>query len=101
MSAPAIATGMRVRVRRAFPPGHIRVPRYAMGAVGVVEERVGAFPDPEELAYGRSGEPPVPLYRVAFRQADLFPDDDAAPGDLLIMDIYETWLTPLTTGVGS
>ena len=63
------AVGQRVRVRRAFPPGHVRTPAYVRGKAGVIEDLAGHFANPEELAYGRDGLPRQALYRVRFRQS--------------------------------
>src|SRR5262249_5999549 len=82
------APGDRVVVRGAEPPGHLRTPYYIRGRAGVVERICGAFPNPEELAYGRDGTPARPLYRVRFRQADVWPDY-AGPGeDAVEVEIY-------------
>jgi nitrile hydratase len=84
--------GQRVRVRAADPPGHVRTPHYTRGHFGVIESRAGSFANPEELAYGRGGEPLVPLYRVRFQQKQLWPDYAGAPHDTVVVDIYEHWL---------
>ncbi|MGE3453434.1 MAG: SH3-like domain-containing protein, partial [Burkholderiales bacterium] len=42
--------GDKVKVRRAYPLGHIRTPFYIRGHSGVVERICGAFANPEELA---------------------------------------------------
>src|SRR6185436_197688 len=63
--------GDAVRVLAAAPLGHVRTPWYIRGHRGVVERICGAFPNPEELAYARTGEPRQPLYRVRFVQKDL------------------------------
>lgn len=96
MTAARYAPGDRVRVRRAFPPGHVRTPYYARGAAGVVERVCGAFRNPEELAFGRDGRPAQPLYRVRFAQAVLWPGYDGPPGDTLDIELYEHWLEPAT-----
>jgi carboxyl-terminal processing protease len=75
-------------------PGHIRTPAYIRGLVGVVERACGPFPNPEELAYGRSGLPRLPLYRVRFRQADIWPDYAGVPADTLEIELYGHWLVP-------
>ena len=65
--------GDRVRIKRAFPPGHRRTPYYIRGKHGVIERICGAFPNPEELAYGFDGEPAKVLYRVRFQQQHVWP----------------------------
>ena len=54
---------------------------------------LGAFANPEDLAFGRDGLPRKRLYRVRFRQADLWPDYRGAPDDTLDAEIYSHWLT--------
>lgn len=88
----AFRPGDAVRVRVAYPPGHVRAPFFCRGKQGVVEELLGAFANPEELAYGRPGEPLLPLYRVLFRQTDLWPDYDGPDRDTAVIDVYENWL---------
>jgi nitrile hydratase len=92
--AARFAPGQRVRVRRADGPGHIRTPRYVRGMSGVVERLCGAFPNPEELAFNRPGLPAQPLYRVRFRQTELWPDYAGPPNDTLEVEIYQHWLEP-------
>ena len=84
--------GDRVRVRSAFPIGHVRTPYYVRGKYGMVERVCGAFPNPEELAYARRGLPPQPLYRVRFLQCEVWPDYAGQPFDVLEVDIYQHWL---------
>jgi nitrile hydratase len=86
--------GDAVTVRRAYPPGHIRTPHYIRGKTGVVERICGSFADPEELAYGRSGLPARPLYRVRFAQRQVWPDYAGASADTVDIEIYEHWLEP-------
>jgi hypothetical protein len=86
--------GDRVRVKRALPPGHRRTPHYVRGKMGVVERVCGAFPNPEELAYGFDGEPKRVLYRVRFRQRDLWAQYAGPESDHLELEIYEHWLEP-------
>jgi hypothetical protein len=86
--------GERVVVRTAFPPGHLRTPHYLRGRVGVVDDVAGCFANPEELAYGRDGRPERALYRVRFRQVDLWPDYAGAAADTAVADLFEHWLEP-------
>ena len=84
--------GDKVRVRKAFPLGHIRTPYYIRGHAGVVERLCGSFGNPEELAQQRSGEPRQPLYRVRFRQKDVWPDYAGNADDVLEVEIFQHWL---------
>lgn len=90
--------GDRVRVRRAFPPGHVRTPWYVRGQEGVVERLCGAFANPEELAYNRPGTPRQPLYRVRFPQRALWPDYAGTASDTVEVEIYQHWLEPGDSG---
>jgi nitrile hydratase len=86
--------GDRVMIKRAFPPGHRRTPYYIRGKVGVIERICGAFPNPEELAYGFDGEPAKVLYRVRFQQSHVWPDYRGPARDVIEMEIFEHWLVP-------
>jgi hypothetical protein len=92
------AVGDKVRVKRAFPPGHRRTPYYIRGKQGVIERICGAFPNPEELAYGFDGEPAKVLYRVRFAQKHVWPGYRGPDRDIIEMEIYEHWLEPDDTG---
>jgi len=92
MRTPKFTVGQRVRVRAAFPPGHIRTPYYTRGRVGTIESLAGIHPNPEHRAYSRHDQPPVPVYRVRFRQPELWPDYTGNPQDTTIVDIFEHWL---------
>lgn len=86
------AAGERVCVKKAFPPGHVRTPYYCRGHVGVIERLCGSFPNPEELAYNRSGLPAVPLYRVRFVARDVWGDYAENPHDVIEIEIFQHWL---------
>ncbi|MBO6836792.1 MAG: nitrile hydratase subunit beta [Alphaproteobacteria bacterium] len=88
----AYAVGDTVQVRYATPPGHVRTPYYCRGHAGVVERVCGRFHNPEELAYGRAGEDLLTLYRVRFRQRDLWPDYSGPETDTVEIELYEHWL---------
>jgi nitrile hydratase subunit beta len=88
----AFGIGQAVRVRAIYPPGHVRTPHYLRGRSGVVESIAGHFANPEELAYGRDGLPKRALYRVRFRQAELWPDYAGPAADTAVVDLYEHWL---------
>ena len=86
--------GDSVRVKLAFPPGHRRTPCYIRGKTGVIERICGAFPNPEELAYGFDGEPKKVLYRVRFLQKHVWPDYRGPARDVIELEIFEHWLEP-------
>lgn len=95
--------GDTVLVRNDWPEAagkrvHIRTPHFVRGHEGVVERVLGAFPNPEDLAFGRPGLPPKTLYQVKFAQRALFPDGKGAAHDTLTADIFEHWLEPATGG---
>ncbi len=89
---PRFAVGDAVWVRAAYPPGHVRTPFYIRGKRGVIERLCGQYANPEELAYGRDGKPRLPLYRVRFRQCEVWPGYTGAPEDTLDVEIYQHWL---------
>ncbi|MBI3516802.1 MAG: nitrile hydratase subunit beta, partial [Proteobacteria bacterium] len=74
--------------------GHVRTPWYIRGHVGTIERYCGAFPNPEELAYARNGLPAQPLYRVQFRQKDVWPGYAGPAHDTIDIEIYQHWLEP-------
>jgi hypothetical protein len=86
--------GDHVVVKASYPPGHQRTPHYVRGKRGVIERVCGAFANPEELAYGLDGEPQRVLYRVRFRQCELWSDYSGPERDALELEIYEHWLEP-------
>jgi nitrile hydratase subunit beta len=97
------APGDPVRVRDDWPEGlaaktgakvHIRTPHFLRGAQGTVETVLGAYPNPEDLAFGRPAEP-KPLYQVKFAQRSLFQSAKGAAADTLVADLYEHWLEPV------
>jgi hypothetical protein len=93
MSA-AFNTGDKVRVIITHPPGHRRTPYYIRGKIGEIERVCGAYPNPEELAYGFDGLPKKTLYRVRFRQKEVWSEYNGPEADTVDVDIYEHWLRP-------
>lgn len=96
------APGDPVRVRDDWPEAqaaktgrrvHIRTPYFVRGAEGTVERVLGAFANPEDLAFGRPAETRS-LYQVKFAQRALFPQGGGGLRDSLIADLFEHWLEP-------
>lgn len=85
--------GARVRVKTARPERivrmHLRTPHYVRGREGVVTRALGRFPNPEDLAFAREGEPRI-LYHVEFPQAPVW--NEGEPGDTLLVELFEHWL---------
>ena len=89
--------GDPVRVIDAWPeaagPVHIRTPHYIRGASGVVTRRLGDFPNPEDLAFGRPAAL-TPLYHVQFDLLALWPPGEPGSNapDTLLVEIFDHWL---------
>jgi hypothetical protein len=92
---PGFREGDRVTVRAAYPIGHVRAPYYIRGKSGVIERYCGAYANPEELAYARPGLPRQPLYRVRFKQSEVWQDYQGAQSDTVDVEIYQHWLESL------
>jgi hypothetical protein len=92
---PAFAPGAHVRVKYDWPetrgPVHIRTPHYLRGMQGIVTRQLGAFPNPEDLAFARPAER-RPLYHVVFDQTAVW--QEGLAGDELLVEIFEHWLEP-------
>lgn len=95
LSAPfgEFARGDSVRVRDDFPDRHHRTPRFVKGKRGVVRAASGPFIDPESRAHGGDGLPKRLLYHVEFSQRDIWGERHPPNGDVLLLDLYEQWLT--------
>ena len=95
MSGERFAPGTPVRVRDDWPeargPAHIRTPHYVRGVRGRIVRGLGAYPNPEDLAFARPA-PRIPLYHVAFDPAAVWPD--AQSRDELLVEVFEHWLEP-------
>ena len=85
--AERFAPGTRVRTRRADPPHHTRLPRYARGAVGTVLEAEGEHPLADDRARGIAS-PPQTVYAVRFDARELFGEGDHA----VTLDLWESYL---------
>jgi len=64
--------GDKVRVKDDHVPGHVRMPAYIRGKVGVVVSESSAFPFPDAEAHGVKSVD-EPTYDVRFRTEDLWP----------------------------
>jgi nitrile hydratase len=65
---------------------------YVRGKTGHIERVLDLFLDPEAEGYGRNEGGKIRLYRVRFKQRDLWPDYAGGPEDELQIEMYEPWL---------
>jgi nitrile hydratase len=86
------SSGDYVRVKRMHPPGHTRCPRYARGAVGVVEAVRGADRLPDRAVYGERVDP-EPVYSIVFGSEELWGPSDE-PAWKVSLDMWESYLEP-------
>jgi nitrile hydratase beta subunit len=85
------SVGDRVRTRAGSVDHHTRLPGYAAGQVGTVERVHGAHVFPDTHAH-ELGEQPQWLYTVVIDATDIW--DDAAPGQTVAVDAWESYLSP-------
>ena len=85
--------GTTVRVKNDWPethgPVHIRTPHYVRGMQGTVVRHLGAFANPEDLAFARPAATRQ-LYHVRFDQPSIW--QDGRTGDEVQVEIFEHWL---------
>ncbi|NOU06028.1 MAG: nitrile hydratase subunit beta [Hyphomicrobiaceae bacterium] len=84
--------GQLVRVDDRSAVGHCRAPWYLRGQVGEIVEVLGVFRDPEKLAYHKPGVPRIPLFKVRFKQSQIWPGYVGSPRDVLEADLTANWL---------
>ena len=90
---PAFELGKKVLTLTYQPTGHTRMPSYAHGRCGVIEQRHGNHVFPDTNAHG-AGENPQPLYGVRFEARDLWWGAQADPRHSVRLDLFEDYLTP-------
>lgn len=91
---PGFAAGDRVRTRSGEVPHHTRLPGYARGKLGRVEQVRGTHVYADSNAQGL-GEQPQWLYTVVFAGSELW-GEDAAEGLTVSVDAWEPYLEPVT-----
>lgn len=90
-SQARFAVGDRVRTRSGSVDHHTRLPQYVAGRVGTIERVHGVHVFADAHAHDQ-GEQPQWLYTVVFQATDLW--DDAAPGQAVSVDAWESYLHP-------
>jgi len=90
--APRFRAGQRVRARQINPVGHTRLPRYARGRAGLIEQDRGvqAFPDTHLTAPVASAQH---VYSVRFTARELW-GEAASPHDAVYLDLWDDYLEP-------
>jgi nitrile hydratase len=81
--------GDRVRVRAEYVPGHVRMPAYIRGKVGVVVSETPAYPFPDAHAHGVEAQD-EPTYDVRFRSEDLWPN--SSDSALVHAGVFQSYL---------
>jgi nitrile hydratase len=81
--------GDRVRVKTDHVPGHVRMPAYIRGKVGVVVSESPAYPFPDAHAHGVEAED-EPTYDVRFRAQDLW--GGSADPALVHVGVFQSYL---------
>ena len=87
--AARFQVGQRVRARNINPVGHTRLPRYARGRLGIVDQLRGVFPIPDAGAGGK----PQNLYSVRFPARELW-GEQSVPQDAVYIDMWDDYLEP-------
>jgi nitrile hydratase len=87
------AVGERVRVRAAAVDHHTRLPGYARGKIGRIDQVLGVHVFADAHAQGL-GEQPQWLYTVVFSARELW-GNQAAQGQSVSIDAWELYLEPL------
>ena len=101
-TTPRFKPGDAVIVRQedlatAWTKPHLRTPGYIFGKAGTVERVCGSFDNPELLTIGLAG-PSQPLYRIRFRQSDVWKEYGGHPNDTVDVEVYQPWLEGTTVG---
>lgn len=91
---PRYAVGELVMTTAVPVSGHTRLPAYVRGRMGTVTAIHGGWVLPDSNAHGR-GEHPQHLYSVRFEGTELW-GGEAEPGQAVYLDLFETYLSPVT-----
>jgi nitrile hydratase subunit beta len=81
--------GDRVRARSEHIPGHVRLPAYVRGKIGVVVGESPPYPFPDAHAHGVVAED-EPTYDVRFSSVELWPN--AADAAFVHVGVFQSYL---------
>jgi nitrile hydratase beta subunit len=85
--------GDRVRVRDEHVAGHVRMPAYIRGKIGIVVAESPAYPFPDAHAHGIEAQD-EPTYDVRFRSDDLWPN--SSDRALVHAGVFQSYLERIT-----
>ena len=88
--APRFRVGDHVLVRNIHPEHHTRLPGYARGKRGIVEQDHGVFVFPDTSAHGL-GEKPQHVYSVRFTARELW-GPQTLERDTLRVNLWDDYL---------
>jgi nitrile hydratase len=93
-AAPTFNVGDTVRAKKMHTEGHSRLPAYAQGSIGVIEENYGCHVYPDKNSLGeRIGEY---LYRVRFSSNSLWGSSgENADENEVLIDLWQPYLENL------
>lgn len=88
--------GDKVRVRgenlnTRWRKPHVRTPGYIYGISGIVERFCGMYKDPMQNAYLAANNL-MPLYRIRFKQKEVWPEYTGHNEDTIDIEIFQNWL---------
>jgi len=87
--APVFSVGDRVRTNADGVSGHTRLPAYARGRIGIIENHHQGHIFPDKAAHGEHvGEH---LYTVSFALGDLFSESEGSK-DRVALNLWESYL---------
>ena len=84
-----------MRARSEHVPGHVRLPAYVRGKVGVVVGESPRYPFPDAHAHGVDAED-EPTYDVRFSTAELWPN--SADAAFVHVGVFESYLERVDPG---
>lgn len=93
---PQLALGQRIITRNLHPRTHTRLPRYCRGKQGEIVRIHGMYALPDRRALGDESTPEY-CYSVRFTMRELW-GDESSPGDSLLIDLWDSYLDPITPG---
>ena len=89
---PRFKPGDRVTARNMQPLGHTRLPRYARGRCGVIDQDHGVWAFPDARA-ARQGKKSQHCYSVRFTAQELW-GPEASERHFVYLDLFEDYLVP-------